>query len=143
MEEDHLNMTGYCGLYCEDCTFKKGTINDLAQQLVEEFNNARFDKIVEVIPFIDAEKYRQTREFLDSIGPLKCTGCRESIRSQFCDVAKCARENELQGCWECNEFSACSKMDFLAHVHGDAHVKNLEKIKDAGLEEWIQGGPLW
>ncbi|OFW57364.1 MAG: hypothetical protein A2V52_05775 [Actinobacteria bacterium RBG_19FT_COMBO_54_7] len=143
MGEDQLKMTGYCGLYCGDCVFKHGTINDLAQQLLDEFTNARLDKIVEVIPFIDEEKYKQTHEFLESIVPLRCTGCREDMRSKFCDVANCAREKEIEGCWGCAEFSACSKMEFLAHVHGDAHIKNLEKIKDIGLEEWIEGGPLW
>lgn len=143
MGEEHVSATGYCGIYCDDCIFKKGTINDLAAELVEELKGARFDRIAEVIPFIDAEKYRQTYEFLESIAPLRCTGCRDSMRSQFCDVAQCAKNNDFEGCWECEEFSACPKMDFLAHVHGDAHVRNLEKIKSAGLEEWIKEGPLW
>jgi hypothetical protein len=143
LEEENLKMTAYCGLYCGDCAFKKGTVNDLAMQMVEEFDRIRLDKIVEVIPFLDADKYRQAREFLESIGPLKCTGCRGGVRAQFCDIAKCAIEKEVQGCWECEEFRDCEKMKFLAHVHGDAHVKNMKKINEVGLDIWIEEGPLW
>jgi Protein of unknown function (DUF3795) len=143
MGEDNLKMTAYCGLYCGSCAFNKGIINDLAMQIVKEFDEIRLDKIVEVIPFLDAEKYKQAREFLEMIGPMKCPGCKEGPVSQFCEVAKCVREKGIEGCWKCSEFSACSKMDFLAHVHGDAHIKNMEKINEVGLDKWIEEGPLW
>ncbi len=31
----------------------------------------------------------------------------------------------------------------LENVHGDAHIKNLKKVKKKGKEELISGKPLW
>jgi hypothetical protein len=143
MSVDPTRMTAYCGLYCEDCAFHVGDIPDLARDLRKELRTARFDKIAEVIPFLDAEAYKQTYEFLGSLVKLRCKGCKVSGRSQFCHIAQCAIKKGYEGCWECADFASCSRMDFLVPVHGDAHVKNLRKIKKVGVEEWVAGGPLW
>jgi hypothetical protein len=143
MTEEKLDLTGFCGLYCEDCGFKKGRVNDLAQEMLDEFAAIRMDRIAEVIPFLDNEKYIQVKEFLATIASMKCTGCRDSVRSQFCDAARCAREKGLSGCWQCPGFSACSSLDLLAHVHGDAHIRNMQRINEIGLDAWVKEGPLW
>ncbi len=137
------NMAAYCGLYCGDCAFHVGTIPDLARDLRKELRRVRFEKAAEVIPFIDAEEYGRTYEFLGSLANLRCKGCKVSNRSEFCHIAQCARKGGYRGCWECADFASCSKLDFLVPVHGDAHLKNLRKIKKVGLEEWVAGGPLW
>jgi hypothetical protein len=143
MSVDPSRMTAYCGLYCEDCAFHTGSIPDLARDLRKELRKARFDKVAEVIPFLDAEVYNQTYEFLGSLVKLRCKGCKVSARSQFCGVAQCAIKKGYKGCWECADFATCAEMDFLVPVHGDAHVKNLRKIKKVGVEEWAAGSPLW
>ncbi len=143
MGTDHAKMTAYCGLYCEDCAFHTGTIPDLARDLRKELRRVRFDKVAEVIPFLDAEAYGKTYEFLGSLVKLRCKGCKTGGRSQFCHIAQCAIKKGYEGCWECGEFTTCSKLDFLVPVHGNAHIKNLRKIKKAGVEEWVAGGPLW
>ena len=143
MSDDPSRMTAYCGLYCEECTFHTGSIPDLARDLRKELRRVRFDKVSEVIPFLDAEVYEQTYEFLGNLVKLRCKGCKISARSQFCGVAQCAVKKGYEGCWECSEFATCSEMDFLVPVHGDAHVKNLRKIKKVGVKEWAAGNPLW
>jgi hypothetical protein len=143
MAVDKTKMTAYCGLYCGECAFNVGTIPDLARDLRKELRKARFDKAAEVIPFIDAEKYQEAYEFMGSLVKLRCKGCKTSVRSQFCDVAKCAIEKGYEGCWECDEFDDCGKMEFLAHVHGDGHIKNLRKIRKVGVDQWVEEGPLW
>jgi len=99
--------------------------------------------VSEVIPFLDAADYKRTYEFLGSLVKLRCKGCRVGGRSQFCHVAQCATKEGYEGCWECGDFASCGKLDFLVPVHGDAHLKNMRKIKKVGVEEWAAGGPLW
>lgn len=143
MGVDHAGMTAYCGLYCGDCAFHTGAIPDLARDLRKELRGARFDKVAEAIPFLDADDYKRAYDFLGSLVKLRCKGCKTGSRSRFCHIAQCAAKRGYEGCWECADFAACSKLDFLAPVHGDAHLKNLRKIKKAGVEEWVKGGPLW
>lgn len=143
MGVDQTRMTAYCGLYCVDCAFHTGTIPDLARDLRKELRRVRFDKVAEVIPFIDSDKYNETYEFLGSLVKLRCKGCKTSARSKFCGIAQCSIKNGFEGCWECDDFADCSKMVFLVPVHGDAHIKNLRKIKRVGVKEWVEGGPLW
>jgi hypothetical protein len=35
----------------------------------------------------------------------------------------------LAGCWECNEFETCTKLDFLKPIHEDMYMKNLRILK--------------
>ena len=142
MGTDETRMTAYCGLYCETCAFHEGTIPDLARDLRKELRKAKFDKIAEVIPFMDAQKYQETYDYLGQMVQLRCKGCKVSARSQFCDIAQCAIKKGYDGCWECDEFTGCAKMDFLVPVHGDAHLKNLRKIKKVGVDEWVKSDPL-
>jgi len=143
MAVDKAEMTAYCGLYCGDCPFHRGTIPDLARDLRKELRKARFDKAAEVIPFMDEDKYREAYEFMGSLVKLRCRGCRTGGRSRFCEVARCAVKKGYRGCWECEDFTSCGKMDFLAHVHGDGHLRNLRKIKRVGIDRWVEEGPLW
>jgi hypothetical protein len=143
MCQEILDKTAYCGLYCGDCAFGTGAIPDLARDLRKALREAHFDKAAEVIPFKEFKQYPQCYEVLGAMVKLRCGGCRTSGRSKFCKIAQCARKKEVQGCWECAGFEDCKKLDFLATTHGDAHLKNLRKIRKAGLEEWAAGKRLW
>ncbi|RLF40821.1 MAG: hypothetical protein DRN12_04540 [Thermoplasmata archaeon] len=48
-----------------------------------------------------------------------------------------------QGCWGCEDFETCSKLDFLKPTHGDAHLKNLGKIRRYGVERFLNGKRYW
>ena len=143
MKEKHLERTAYCGLYCGDCVFGLGIIPDMARDLRKELRRVRFDKISEVIPFIESEKYNDCYEVLGTMVKLRCKGCRGGSRSQFCDIAKCVIKHDYSGCWECGEFEDCKKLKFLEPVHGDGHKKNLRKINRVGVDEWASGTRHW
>jgi hypothetical protein len=143
MSGENLSNTTYCGLYCGDCAFKRGTIPDLARDLRKELRDTRFDVVAQAIPFKEFEKYSDCYEVLGAMVRLRCNGCRGGSRSKFCEIAKCAIERGFEGCWECEEFAGCSRHGFLAPVHGDAHMKNLRKIKKVGVDEWAAGKRLW
>jgi hypothetical protein len=53
------------------------------------------------------------------------------------------RKKNIQGCWKCEEFETCAKLDFLKSIHEDAHRKNLRKIKKQGTEKFINGKRYW
>jgi len=143
MAEDYLARTAYCGLYCGDCSFGQGTIPDLARDLRKELRDTRFSELADVIPFPEFKNYQQCYDVLGAMVKLRCKGCRGGSRSKFCNIAKCAIKKEYAGCWECEDFSSCEKLEFLVPVHGDAHLKNLRAIKTSGVDAFAQGKRLW
>lgn len=70
-------------------------------------------------------------------------GCRNGGEPPFCKIRKCCLKNEYKGCWECEEFETCAKLDILKDVHGDAHIKNLRRIKRKGEKEFVKGKKDW
>jgi len=54
-----------------------------------------------------------------------------------------AVKKEASGCWQCDEFEKCDKLDFLILVHNDAPLKNLRIIKKKGMEEFLKGKRNW
>jgi len=140
---EHLEKTGYCGLYCGDCAFGQGTIPDLARDLRKQLREARFDQVALSIPFKEFRDYPQCYSALGAMVKLRCGGCRTSSRSKFCKVAECARRKGFEGCWACGEFAGCSKLAFLEEVHGEAHLKNLKRIAAVGMDEWAAGKRYW
>ncbi len=74
---------------------------------------------------------------------LRCRNvCRNGGGNPFCAIRKCCERKEYDGCWECEDYKDCKKMDFLKENHGDAHIKNLLKIKGKGTTEFIKGKRL-
>ena len=55
----------------------------------------------------------------------------------------CAQKKDLEGCWQCVDFEGCKKLDFLVPVHGDAHMKNLRRLKRKGVDGFLKGKKLW
>ena len=69
--------------------------------------------------------------------------CRAGGGPPFCKIRKCCQKNEYDGCWECSEFEKCKKLDFLNDVHGDAHIKNLRRLKKSGKKAFVKGKHEW
>ncbi|HIE32348.1 MAG TPA: DUF3795 domain-containing protein [Methanosarcinales archaeon] len=150
MIDDHedKDLITYCGLYCGDCFANKETIADLARDLRKELRQAKFDIIAEslsAIPFFKVfEDYEQCYEVLGAMLKFRCKQtCRGGGGPPFCKIRKCAQKNDIEGCWECGEFETCKKLDFLKPVHGDAHLKNLRKIKKQGIDRFFEGNRYW
>ncbi|MBI4722572.1 MAG: DUF3795 domain-containing protein [Candidatus Stahlbacteria bacterium] len=136
-------LTGYCGLYCGDCSGYTGTIADLSRDIRKELRKAKFDAIAKVVPFKEFKYYKECYECLGAMIKLRCKGCRGGSRSKFCNIAKCVQKKNYEGCWECSKFEECKKLQGLEVVHKDAHIKNLNKIKQVGIKEWLKGKRFW
>jgi hypothetical protein len=148
MVEENKNLIAYCGLYCGDCFAYKGKIADLARDLRKELRDVKFDKTAESLSslsFFEVFKnYKQSYDVLGAMVKFRCKrACKGEGGPPFCKIRKCCQKKGIEGCWECDEFETCSKLDFLKANHGDAHIKNLRRIKRAGLDDFIKGKRLW
>ena len=116
----------------------------MARDLRKELRQARFDKLAEGIPFKEFRQYKECYEVLGAMVKLRCkSACNGGGGNPFCKIRKCCQKKEIEGCWECDEFKACEKLDFLKVNHGDAHIKNLRIIKKKGIDEFLKGKKYW
>ena len=146
--KDDENLIAYCGLYCNDCHGYNGRIPDLARDLRKELRESKYDKFAGFISTYsfgkDYKNYDECYKVLGAMVKFRCRkGCKNGGGPPFCNIRKCAQKKELDGCWECSDFESCKKIDFLKPVHGDAHIKNLRKIKKNGKKEFAKGKTLW
>lgn len=142
------DLIAYCGLFCEDCPNHKGKIADLARDLRKELREARFDKTASFLStfsfFKKFENYSKCYEVLGEMVKLRCKRvCKDGGGPPFCKIRKCCQKKSIEGCWECDKFESCDKLDFLKPGHGDAHLKNLGRIKKQGIDDFISGKKYW
>lgn len=132
-----------CGLYCGECPFYRGEVADLARDLRKKLREYRFDKIAEAVPFLGFKAYPACYETLGAIVKLRCRrGCR--ARRLPCNIKDCVARREFVGCWECDDFASCKKLEKrLAGVHGTAHLYNLRKLRRGGVEGFLAGPRKW
>ena len=147
MAEDK-DLLAYCGLYCGDCYGYKGKIADLARDLRKELRQEKFGERAEKmsdIPFFAAFKdYPQCYAVLGEMVKFRCKRtCRGGGGPPGCKIRDCCRNKGLEGCWECADFEKCKKLDFLNGVHGDAHLKNLRRLKKGGRAGFLKGKKDW
>jgi hypothetical protein len=147
MAEDK-DLIAYCGIYCGDCFIGQGKVADLARDLRKELRAYHFEKMAKSfskVPFFaELKDYPQCYDVLGALVKLRCNKtCREGGGPPFCEMRKCCRQKGIDGCWECEEFETCDKLDFLKANHGDANVKNLRKLKKAGVEGFLKGEKYW
>lgn len=138
----------YCGLFCGECFSYTGKIADFARDLRKELRQTRFDKVAEglsSISFFKAfKKYPECYEVLGEMVKLRCRKCcRDGGANPSCAIRKCCQKKEIEGCWLCDEFEDCRKMDLLKTNHGDAHLKNLRILQKKGKKEFLKGNKYW
>lgn len=145
MENEEL--VTYCGLYCGDCFGYQGKIASLAGELHKELKNANFKKNADyfaTMPFFkEFKNYDSFVELLKTLNGLTCKGCKNGGGPPFCEIRKCCGDKDIAGCWKCNEFKSCEKLNFLNATHEDAHIKNLGIIKEKGMEKFINEDRYW
>ena len=133
---------------CADCHGHSGIIPDMARDLRKELREIKYDKFASFIstyPFgKDFESYNECYKVLGAMVKFRCRkGCRNGGGSPFCKIRICVEKKGFDGCWECDEYNVCKKLQFLEPVHGDAHIKNINKIKTIGKNDFLKGKTLW
>jgi len=139
------NLVAYCGLYCGDCFFFKGEIANLAKNLRKELREAKFKRnYKEFSKFArELKNFPVCYEVLGAMIRMRCKGCKNGGGYPFCKIRKCCQKKGIEGCFECEKFEKCKKLDFLKPTHGIAHIKNLRKIKREGILAFIRGKRYW
>jgi hypothetical protein len=140
------SLVAYCGLYCEDCFFYKDEIADLAKNLRKKLREARLGRTYKEFSKFAKEfkNYPQCYEVLGAMVKMQCKKtCRGGGGPPFCQIRKCSQKKGYEGCWQCNEFETCKKLDFLKPTHKDAHLKNLRKIKKRGINGFLKEKRYW
>ncbi|HEC87000.1 MAG TPA: DUF3795 domain-containing protein [Thermoplasmatales archaeon] len=140
------DLIAYCGLYCGDCFFYKGEIADLARDLRKKVREAKLNQnYLEFAKFAkEFENLPQCYAVLGAMVKMRCKRtCRGGGGPPFCAIRKCCQKKGIEGCWECDDFENCEKLNFLKPTHGDAHIKNLRKIRNAGIRNFLEGKRYW
>jgi hypothetical protein len=146
--DDDTRLIAFCGLYCGDCHGYAGRIPDLARDLRKELRKVHYDRFASFIatyPFgKDFKNFDECYKVLGAMVKFRCKkGCRGGGGSPFCKIRKCVQKKELDGCWECPNYTTCENLQFLVPVHGEAHIKNLNRLKKKGTDEFLNGPRLW
>ena len=143
-EQEHA--VAYCGLYCAECPFYKGEIADMARDLRKKLRQNKFDKFASGMSniFKDFAEYPQCYKVLGAMVKMRCRKlCRDGGGNPFCKIRACCNKKQISGCWECDVFETCNKLDFLKAVHDDAVYKNMRKIRKSGMEAFLAGTKYW
>jgi hypothetical protein len=146
--EKDTGLIAYCGLCCADCQGYKGTIPGLAKNLRKELKKAKYETFASEIaklPFGKPFKhYQDCYDLLGLMAKFRCRkGCRNNGGPPSCRIRECCREKGIAGCWECGESERCDRLAFLSPVHGNAHLKNIGRIRKNGVEAFLAGKRDW
>lgn len=139
-------LLAYCGLYCGDCVDYSGAIADVARNFKKVLEKYKFDRTAKCVFPEELKDYDKFCEMLGFMTGLKCPKtCRErEDNSTSYKIRKCYKDKGFYACYECDDLEICDKLKSLEGLHGDSCVKNLEAIKEMGLENWIiEGERLW
>ena len=145
---EEKELIAYCGLYCGECYNYKGKIADLARDLRKELRAEKFgeraEKMSQTSFFATFKNYPQCYELLGSMVKFRChRTCRGNGGPPGCKMRDCCRRKNIEGCWECDQFETCRKLDFLRDFHDDAHLKNLAILKKSGVEGFLKAKKNW
>jgi hypothetical protein len=126
MKKSANQLVGICGLYCGTCP-KYLAYQDQDKDELQKMAHA--DKV-------SVEEIRCDGCLSDHIYPT-CRDCRHGFR-------RCAEEKKVTWCFQCPEFP-CKRLEDFSKIHqvnGIWHhkevIKNLQFMKDRGVEEWIK-----
>jgi len=145
MKEDK-SLLAYCGLYCGDCFNYKGEIADLSRDLRKKLREAKFDNVSTGLSkyFKEFNDYKICYEVLGAMVRLRCKkACQNGGGNPGCKIRLCCRKKNITGCWDCEEFESCEKLNFLKPIHGEGQVKNLRKVKKGGIDKFLEGNRDW
>lgn len=129
---EHFVLDAYCGLYCGACEILSAYRESLLTMRMPVWNDLpkRFSKYIK-----PAE--------------IKCHGCKSGVVFEGCGgcgIRKCARERQVDFCFECGEYP-CSRIDEMrANIekfkkilpHTGAIVNDLPEIQRQGKAVWLE-----
>ena len=125
MEQDYRWIISVCGLNCARCDIYKAGHG----------NNKVRDEIV--------EWFRKERNETVKPEAVTCETCRGPLGSHWstdCKMMLCAKERGILYCFECKDFP-CEYLEAFSSdgvSHHKKTVENMKKMKEIGIEAWIE-----
>ncbi len=114
------NMLAYCGLYCEQCSFKRAHDDGDAKHL-------------QSLPY---------PAVLKPLSEYGCDGCKgEHCRCTVCKIKPCIIEKGYDSCADCESFP-CELIEAFGNdgiPHHAQAMENLRQIRAKGYERWFDG----
>jgi hypothetical protein len=91
--------------------------------------------------YFEAFKYMpEFMKVLDCIITMQCKftcqevdGCSFGGITSECEALKCIKAKKYSGCWQCEEFETCDKLQLLKKNYGYVIEENLKIIKEKGI----------
>ena len=141
-EKRKKELLAYCGVYCGDCLGYTGVIADAAEGFKAVLEKYEFEKSAKVILSDQLKDYDEIFDKIVFMTSLRCSMvCRERKDDDVdCEIRKCCKSKSFFACYECDVFEVCEKLKIMEGLHYEAMIKNLEEIKEMGLEKWIKRG---
>ncbi len=137
MPDDLVSRIAPCGLNCGAClAYRGGPIQSRAEEMLQALG-PNFQAYAHRFQGMDPifADYSTFARFLEYLAQGRCTGCRgEGCLFETCAVPACAKENEVEFCFQCAEFP-CDRHglpDRLAAIW----KKNNEIMKTEGVRKF-------
>jgi hypothetical protein len=117
----------YCGIYCEQCSFKAAA------------ETGEPGHLANMPPKYSAPKYVPFKQ--DVLGGLACPGCKgDALCGPGCEIKACASGKGLASCAGCGAFPCAILLDFANDgvPHHRWALGNLQDIRGTGVESWFE-----
>jgi len=124
-ENSEKRSISVCGLNCAKCDIY------LASHGNEKLRN-------EIIDWFKKERNKTIKP-----EQVRCEGCRGTLDTHWssdCKMMLCAKNRELQYCFECEDFPCINVNKFSSDgaSHHKRTIENSKRMKEIGIDAWIR-----
>jgi hypothetical protein len=144
------SQTAYCGLFCGNCVIRRGKLAALAAELLRQLEEPDVQKLLVGLPKVMPDQFRafdrieDARGVLEAMLHLDCQAtCKQGGGTTGCAIRECCLKKGFEGCWCCNDMEGCETLAWLNPVNGNAHMLNLQTIRDRGMAAFLAGEKHW
>ena len=114
-----------CGLNCAKCDIYEASHGN------EELRD-------EIVKWFERERNEELRS-----DQVSCEGCRDLLSTHWsseCRIMLCAKDRGILYCFQCRDFPCLILDEFSSDgvSHHKRTVENLKRIKEIGIEAWIE-----
>jgi hypothetical protein len=136
--EEKKKLITYCGGFCGSCGGYKGRIIAMIARDFRELISpyAEWVPEYEEIDFNFMEFLKGVDYFADeNIGAYCRVPCKEGAGAP-CKVRPCAKEREIEICYECDEFP-CEHFSWILERYPEK-LEDCKRYKELGLAGWLE-----
>ncbi len=135
-ENEEKFLLSYCGSYCHMCDWFTGKIRRTAQKALDMFElYGGFKRLLD--GEVSSDDVRRGLEIVANSSI--CSGCKLQIQpdgEDRCDIRQCCSRRGFHNCSECDDFP-CETLLNNPGVQKFGCIENLNRIKQIGIESWI------